>query len=102
MNRIRLIKRLLAQNVSKGKFLKSFRKLRVVSHLGSKISKTVPVLSIHLNYLAAAYEYAQSTYGARNAAIALGLTSASLILSKGKTLFPNDLLYLTSMKTSYF
>lgn len=52
MNRIRLIKRLLAQNVSK----------------------------------AAAYEYAQGTYGARKAAIALGLTSASLILSKDKLL----------------
>ena len=50
MNRIRLIKRLLAQNVSKGKFLKSFRKLRVVGKLGSKIPKTKPVLSIHLNY----------------------------------------------------
>ena len=38
-----------------------------------------------INHLAAAHEYAQSTYGARNAAIALGLTSASLLLTKGKT-----------------
>ena len=32
-----------------------------------------------------AYKYQQASNGARNAAIALGLTSASLILSKGKT-----------------
>ena len=56
-----------------------------------------------INHLAAAHEYAQSTYGARNAAIALGLTSASLLLTKGKTSaisFDLGLLYLIPHSTS--
>ena len=56
-----------------------------------------------MNHLAAAHEYAQSTYGARNAAIALGFTSASLLLTKGKTSaisFDLGLLYLIPHSTS--
>ena len=51
MNRIKLIKRLLAQNVSKGKFIKWSKKLRVVGQPVCAIPQTVPAISMHINYL---------------------------------------------------